>query len=115
MDPAFADGLHDGSQTTDRPTHRLEDIMVGDSGVQLLISTKDHLYDAKSVHAGNDSWQVIGAWDESSIQELGKMLSSREPRLKRQGVAGAGAQGSTSFKSTYGTGHKLGAPDEGPR
>ncbi|KAK2589594.1 hypothetical protein QQS21_012725 [Conoideocrella luteorostrata] len=61
----------------DLPTHRLNDIKAGDHSVQLLVSTKDHLYDAESVEAGTDSWQVIGAWGETSVPELSKMLSNR--------------------------------------
>lgn len=99
----------DEHQTAARPTHQLEDVKIGDSGVQLLLSTKDHVYNAKTVQAGNESWQIIGAWGEPSIQELAKMLSSREPIARRQSA------GSTTSRFTYGTGQKLGATEEGQR
>ncbi|KAK2018047.1 hypothetical protein LZ32DRAFT_599931 [Colletotrichum eremochloae] len=58
------------------PTHRLEQIKVGEKGVQLLVSTLDHQYDAKNVEGGNNTFQCIGGWNDASIQELGQMLIS---------------------------------------
>lgn len=56
------------------PTHKLEHMKVGSNGVQLLVSTKNHLYDAKDVEGGNSSFQCAGAWSEGTVHELGKML-----------------------------------------
>ncbi|KAF5642295.1 uncharacterized protein FTJAE_3770 [Fusarium tjaetaba] len=74
-----------------RPTHRLQEIKVGDNSVQLLVSTKDHLYDAKDVGAGVNAYQVIGSWEDSSVQELTKMLSQRQVITDRQSPAYAEA------------------------
>ncbi|RKK81731.1 hypothetical protein BFJ71_g15516 [Fusarium oxysporum] len=98
--PDFQDRL----ENLNRPTHKLKDVKIGDSGVQLLLSTKDHLYDAQTVQAGNDSWQIIGAWGESSVKDLAQMLSTRAPTANRQNTAPA------NFK--YGTGQKLGVVDD---
>ena len=92
----------DESDPTLRPTHRLKDIKAGDDSVQLLVSTKDHLYDAENVEAGASSWQVIGAWDESSVPELSKFLSSRRTAGNRDHT------GSATFGARYGSGFKLG-------
>ncbi|KZL75211.1 uncharacterized protein CT0861_02346 [Colletotrichum tofieldiae] len=61
-----------------RPTHRLDQIKIGENGVQLLVSTHDHLYDAANVEGGNNSFQCIGGWSETSIHELGQMLISHQ-------------------------------------
>ncbi|KXH48793.1 hypothetical protein CSIM01_13679 [Colletotrichum simmondsii] len=58
------------------PTHKLEHLKVGANGIQLLVSTKNHLYDAKNVESGDSSFQCVGAWSEGSVQELGKMYPS---------------------------------------
>ncbi|TQV90530.1 hypothetical protein IF1G_10853 [Cordyceps javanica] len=84
------------------PTHRLKDIKAGDNSVQLLVSTKDHLYDAAGVEAGTDSWQIIGAWDESALSELSSLLRSRP------GAAAPGPGQSAGFKTRFGGGYKLG-------
>jgi len=60
-----------------RPTHRLNNIRCGGNGIQLLVSTRDHLYDANEVEAGDGSWQVVGAWSDESAPELTRMLSQR--------------------------------------
>ena len=72
--------------------------------MQLLVSTKDHLYDAENVEAGHQSWQVIGAWEEGSVQELGKILSQREANLDRDPVGSTG-------KTFQGHGQKLGSAE----
>lgn len=54
--------LPDTAADTSRPTHHLDSIKVGNHGVRLLVSTKDHLYKANDVEAGKDSWQAIGLW-----------------------------------------------------
>ncbi|KAF0318034.1 hypothetical protein GQ607_014731 [Colletotrichum asianum] len=41
------------------PTHKLEHLKVGSNGVQLLVSTKNHLYDAKDVEGGNIVIRVV--------------------------------------------------------
>ncbi|KAF5985777.1 hypothetical protein FCOIX_1892 [Fusarium coicis] len=74
-----------------RPTHRLQEIKAGDNSVQLLVSTKDHLYDAKDVGAGVNSYQVIGSWEDSSVQELTKILGQRQVITNRQSPAYAEA------------------------
>ncbi|KAF5603981.1 hypothetical protein FPCIR_1042 [Fusarium pseudocircinatum] len=74
----------DETGSSSRPTHHLQEIKVGDNSVQLLVSTKDHLYDARDVGAGVNSYQVIGSWEDSSVQELTKMLSQRQVITNRQ-------------------------------
>lgn len=81
----------DATELYSRPTHRLQEIKVGDNGVQLLVSTKDHLYDAKDVGAGVNSYQVIGSWEDSSVQELTKILNQRQVITNRQSPAYAEA------------------------
>lgn len=88
------------------PTHRLENVKVGDASVQLLVSTQDDLYDVKNIATGANSWQVIGAWDGASVQELTKMLVSR------QAVPGRDPSG-TGFGSTHGTGRTLASAGNG--
>ncbi|KAK7430687.1 hypothetical protein QQZ08_002731 [Neonectria magnoliae] len=80
------------------PTHRLENVKAGDTSVQLLVSTHDDLYDVKNIAAGANSWQVIGAWHDESVQELGKMISTRQAVLN----------GGTAFGSNHGAGRTLG-------
>lgn len=109
MDPVTGPPPHARSSTptelpnlgadTSRPTHHLEKIKVGNHGVQLLVSTKDHLYDANDVEAGEDSWQVIGAWEDSTVSELTQILSQRS-------TTGAPAQ--TSAQSRFGAGYGVG-------
>lgn len=85
-----------------RPTHLLKDIKAGDGSVQLLISTKDSVYDAENIEAGTNSWQVIGSWEESSLVELTKILSTRATE------AVATTSSDSKFGSKYGGGQKLG-------
>ncbi|KAI9167806.1 Tyrosinase family protein asqI [Paramyrothecium foliicola] len=107
MDNTPTDPLPDAHEPDARPTHRLQEVKVGDSGVQLLVSTKDHLYDARNIEAGRQSWQVIGSWEEGSVQELGKILAQREATLSRD-------NGETArFGATYGTGQALGSSELG--
>lgn len=87
---------------TARPTHRVLDMKTGDHGVQLLVSTKDHLYDAKTVHGGIGAWQCIGSWEDPTIQKVATLLSQRE---------GTGARNTADQKSAdqrHGKGHRLG-------
>ncbi|KEY73244.1 hypothetical protein S7711_10157 [Stachybotrys chartarum IBT 7711] len=88
-----------------RPTHYLEKIKVGNHGVQLLVSTKDHLYNANDVEAGESSWQVIGAWEDSSVSELTQMLSQRSAMASRTSEQ---TTGQMRYGAGYGTGKKLG-------
>ncbi|KAJ3530993.1 hypothetical protein NM208_g9075 [Fusarium decemcellulare] len=104
-----ADSESEQQPTASLPAHRLKGIAVGDRGVQLLVSTKNHLYDAEDVHAGEDAYQVIGAWEEGSVSELGKLLNQRQAALNRETV------GTARFGTTYGTGKKLGSVEEGTR
>lgn len=102
--PANSDtetGAPEGADSTFRPTHRLKDIKAGDNSVQLLVSTKDHVYEAENVEAGVDAWQVIGAWEESSVPELSKCLSSRQTIARQSGT------NSSAFGTRYGTGKSL--------
>ncbi|KAF4952291.1 hypothetical protein FSARC_12679 [Fusarium sarcochroum] len=94
----------DGDDSVRRPTHRLEAIQVGDNGVQLLVSTKDHLYDAKDVGAGAGAYQVIGSWEDSSVQELTKILSQRQVAANLQTTESTEA---TRFETTHGAGRSL--------
>ncbi|KAK2006616.1 hypothetical protein LZ32DRAFT_611082 [Colletotrichum eremochloae] len=66
-----------------RPTHQLEQLKVGENGVQLLISTKDHLYNAKDVEAGKCGFQCVGAWSDDSVRELGQMLISHRNYMEQ--------------------------------
>jgi hypothetical protein len=97
----------DEKDSVNRPTHHLKTIHVGDNGVQLLVSTKDHLYNAEDVDAGANSYQVIGAWEDSSVQELAKILNQRQVTANRQIPASAGA---SRFETTHGTGKSLAGP-----
>ncbi|KAH6987057.1 hypothetical protein EDB80DRAFT_817795 [Ilyonectria destructans] len=99
-------GAIDPPDPSSRPTHQLEDVKVGDHGVQLLVSTKDHLYNAKKLEAGANAWQVIGAWNDASVQELAKMINQRQTSLNRE------TSTATGFGS-YGTGYTLRAPGGG--
>ncbi|KAF4953253.1 hypothetical protein FGADI_6119 [Fusarium gaditjirri] len=81
----------DETESCSRPTHHLQEIKVGDNSVQLLVSTKDHLYDAKDVGTGINSYQVIGSWEDSSVQELTKILNQRQVIANRQSPAYAEA------------------------
>lgn len=104
MDDNLKTDLQDMPSDVDRPTHKLKNIKIGDSGVQLLLSTRDHLYDAESVEAGNHSWQVVGAWGESSVKDLAQVLGSRPTTADRQNG------GPANFKP--GTGKKIGVVDD---
>lgn len=80
-----------------RPTHYLENIKLGNRGIQLLVSTKDHLYKATGVEAGEDSCQIIGAWEGDSIREISHILSqhfatatSQPPESPHFGSYGSG-------------------------
>lgn len=118
MEPA-ADSQHAHSPVpaepselaTTRPTHHLAKIKVGNHGVQLLVSTKEHVYEASEVEAGEESWQVIGAWSEDSVPELRQILSQRSTTIQSKGQS----LGPARFGGGYGTGKKLGVtPQENP-
>jgi hypothetical protein len=94
----------DANESASRPTHRLDGIKVGENSVQLLVSTKDHLYDAKDVGAADNSYQVIGSWEDSSVQELTKILNQRQVITTRQA---SGYSGSSRFAATHGAGQTL--------
>lgn len=98
---------HDPPDLNSRPTHRLQNVKVGDNGVQLLMSTKDHLYDARGVEAGQHSYQVIGAWEEGSVQELVGILSPRQAKSNNDSA------GTVRSSQAYGPGQKLGSADTG--
>ncbi|SPJ78784.1 uncharacterized protein FTOL_07175 [Fusarium torulosum] len=102
----------DEKDSMNRPTHHLKTIHVGDNGVQLLVSTKDHLYNAEDVDAGVNSYQVIGAWEDSSVQELTKILSQRQVTANRQLPASTEA---SRFETTHGTGKSLAEPGSNNR
>ncbi|CVL12586.1 uncharacterized protein FPRO_15921 [Fusarium proliferatum ET1] len=104
MEYDFKPDLQDVPSSIDRPTHKLKNITVGECGVQLLLSTRDHLYDAENVEAGNHSWQVVGAWEESSVKDLAQMLGSRQAAAPRQNAE------PSNFKT--GTGKKLGVVND---
>ena len=87
-----------------KQTHRLKHIKAGDRSVQILVSTKDHVYDAEDVESGEDSWQVIGSWSEESVPELASILAQRQT-TRNPNVAGK-----PKFGSVYGSGQKLGTP-----
>ncbi|KAL4403615.1 hypothetical protein CABS03_15067 [Colletotrichum abscissum] len=78
------------------PTHKLEHLKVGANGVQLLVSTKNHLYDAEDVEGGNSSFQCVEAWSEGSVQELGKMVVSHRTHTDRP----HNTPSATSFRET---------------
>ncbi|WYZ39719.1 hypothetical protein EsH8_IV_000060 [Colletotrichum jinshuiense] len=83
--------VNDGSPL--RPTHHLEQIKVGENGTQLLVSTQDHVYNATNVEGGNNSFQCVGGWSDTSIHELAQMLISHQNRMPqfREAVSGASA------------------------
>lgn len=96
---------HDAHESVSRPTHHLEGIKVGENSVQLLVSTKDHLYNARDVGAADNSYQVIGSWEDSSVQELTKILNQRQVVTTRQTP---GYSGASRFETTHGAGKSLG-------
>lgn len=103
MPPQDGDGDGDNAYPPGHPTHKLKDIKVGDNSVQLLVSTKDHLYDADTVQTGSDSCQVIGAWDDAAVGELSSFLSARQQNAAR----GGGSQSAT-YGTQFGRGRTLG-------
>ncbi|KAL0930154.1 uncharacterized protein CTRU02_214974 [Colletotrichum truncatum] len=92
-----------------RPTHHLEDLKVGDHGVQLLVSTKDHLYNAKNVEGGENSFQCVGAWSDESVRELGQMLISH--RNETQNPRTAAPESSPFSRRGYTTGGSISTHD----
>lgn len=88
--------------TTTFPTHRLKDIKAGDSSVQLLVSTKDNLYDADNVESGAHAWQVLGAWEATSVSDLSNILSKHQPTATQDAAENHG------FRSRHRGGQKLG-------
>lgn len=60
-----------------RPTHRVRNTRCGNNGMQLLVSTRDHVYDTDEVEAGEGTWQVIGTWSDESAPELTKLVNQR--------------------------------------
>lgn len=85
-----------------RPTHHLRHIKVGQRGVQLLVSTKDNLYDAENVDAGDESIQCIGAINDSSFGELARMV------MAHQTVRAEGRPAGGDVASFHGDGRVLG-------
>jgi hypothetical protein len=94
--------LGDPVAHTSLPTHRLENIKAGNHSVQLLVSTKDHLYQANVVEAGEQSWQVIGSWGDESVSELTQILSQRATKPT------PAPSTQSRFGSGYGAGKTLG-------
>lgn len=86
-----------------RPIHYLEHIRVGNNGTQLLVSTQDHVYNARDVETGENCWQVIGTWTDQSVQELSAMLNNRSATR-----GGGNTTQVKGFGTSYGTGHTLG-------
>lgn len=46
--------------------------------IQLLVSTKDHLYIAENVEAGICAFQMIGSVGESSLWDILRFLSTQK-------------------------------------
>ena len=90
-----------------RPIHYLEHVRVGNNGTQLLVSTQDHVYNARDVETGENCWQVIGTWTDQSVQELSAMLNNRSATRGGEGGGGNAAQ-VKGFGTSYGTGRKIG-------
>ncbi|KAK1963379.1 hypothetical protein LY78DRAFT_660390 [Colletotrichum sublineola] len=93
-----------------RPTHQIEHMKVGEYGVQLLVSTKDHLYNAKDVEAGKGGFQCIGAWSDDSVRELDQIITSHRSHMNQSQTPGNEAP--RSFK---GPGYTTGGVIHGPK
>ncbi|KZL77390.1 uncharacterized protein CT0861_03101 [Colletotrichum tofieldiae] len=93
-----------------RPTHQLEQLKVGENGVQLLVSTKDHLYNAKDVEAGKCGFQCVGAWSDESVRELGQILISHRNDMKQSQASEAEAP-----RPFRGTGYTTGGSVHGSK
>ena len=100
---------------TDRayhPTHELEDLKIGDNGVQMLVSNQDHLYKAKRVEGGRDSWQCVGTWSDETIQGFARLIAERHATSSDQHAANEQAPGN---KDGFGPGRTLGLSTNGTR
>lgn len=64
-------------------SHTLEAIKVGNNSVQLLISTQGHLYKARDVECGDQSFQSVGDWSDASVNTLKEMLNSHQSRMSQ--------------------------------
>jgi hypothetical protein len=62
-----------------RPTHRIKGMKVGNSGVQLLVSTGNQLYDAENIEGGDSAWQSVGNWEGESLLKVVDTLQQRQP------------------------------------
>lgn len=93
-----------GPADTPVATHHLENVKVGNHSVQLLVSTHLQVYDASEVEAGEDSWQVIGAWEPSTASELTQILSQRSTTR----AAAPSSDKQPRFGASYGAGKTLG-------
>ncbi|KPM44504.1 hypothetical protein AK830_g2041 [Neonectria ditissima] len=106
--PPATDGTHNcrhrARDKEEHPTHHLGTVKAGDACVQMLVSTQDSLYEAKTISVGMNSWQVIGSWDEATTPDLTKMIATREPNSTN-----------TLFAQGLGPGHKLGTATNGDK
>ncbi|CAM1504930.1 Fc.00g025210.m01.CDS01 [Cosmosporella sp. VM-42] len=87
------------------PTHELEDLRIGDSGVQLLVSNHGHQYKAKRIEGGRDSWQCVGTWSDETIQGFARLIAERHAASSNQNDVNDQASGN---KDGYGPGRTLG-------
>ncbi|KAK6829426.1 fad-binding domain-containing protein [Apiospora arundinis] len=92
------------ARPSSHPTHHIDGMKTGVHGVQLLVSTKDHLYNAKQVEGGDHSWQCVGSWEDQTIQKVTALLSQRTPAPSPAATNGETA----GFRDAYGSGYMLG-------
>lgn len=100
---------------TDRashPTHELEDLRIGDNGVQMLVSNHGHLYKAKGIEGGRHSWQCVGTWSDETIQGFARLIAERHATSSNQHAANEQASGN---KDGYGPGRTLGLSSKSTR
>lgn len=59
-------------RATSKQAHILEDIVIGENGEQMLITTFGELFDARRIRLGDKATQVVASASDPAIQELFK-------------------------------------------
>lgn len=86
------------------PTHRLKSVKAGVNGVQLFVSSKEHLYDIEDMEGGDHVWQAVGVWEDPTIQEGIRTLRQRQ----QDRYLPAKINAASDKEGVFGTGRKLG-------
>ncbi|KAK2040712.1 hypothetical protein LZ31DRAFT_35959 [Colletotrichum somersetense] len=79
-----------------RPTHRVKKTTCGEYGAQLLISTRDHVYDAEDVETGKSAITCIGSWNDGSVGGLAQIIVEHRNDVRQRHAAEG--QASPSFR-----------------